>query len=324
MTYISAQPLLTESWDEICYPVKPIWLTDLLPDYDIVATDRQQLVAGEWLDGRKTLFGVQSADYTIIPNSAIREVVDELLVDYRLLIKYTTTGEFTIMIILPATQSIGQERLQQSLILTNSYNGRTPFSIQGQTLTSLLEATPQLGSSLYRSVCQNGLLGWADAFSTISDYQQWLGEWAKGRAKGKGALQAAQSLPTRSGGDIRKVHHRSLTIERFQGYLRELLQAHLSSPIRLTPTVYHQLQQVALTGKQETLLRGLPIPAQLAKQARDRLRLEERLLDTSASYWLLYNAVNYALFTSRSSLTLNDRYRLDERVFHQLASQVYA
>jgi hypothetical protein len=60
------------------------------------------------------------------------------------------------------------------------------------------------------------------------------------------------------------------------------------------------------------------------KQARERLRLEERLLNSPPSCWLLYNAVNYALFTARSSLTLNDRYRLDERVFHHLAAQAYA
>ncbi len=48
------------------------------------------------------------------------------------------------------------------------------------------------------------------------------------------------------------------------------------------------------------------------------------MLNTPASYWLLYNAVNYALFTGRSSLTLNDRYRLDERVFHHLATHAFA
>ena len=71
-------------------------------------------------------------------------------------------------------------------------------------------------------------------------------------------------------------------------------------------------------------MRTLPVPVQLVKQARERLRLEERMLNTPTSYWLLYNAVNYALFTGRSSLTLNDRYRLDERVFHHLALQAYA
>ena len=94
-----------------CYPIQPLWLTDLLPDYDIIATDRQQLVVGQRAGGRKTLFEIQSADYTIIPNQAIREVVDEVIPDYRLLIKPTNTSEFSICIILPASLSVDGERL---------------------------------------------------------------------------------------------------------------------------------------------------------------------------------------------------------------------
>lgn len=244
---------------------------------------------------------------------------------YRLLIKYTTTGEFNISIILPTSLSVGSERLHHSLILTNSYNGRTPFSIQGQTLTTLLDASSQLGSSLYRSVCQNGLLGWADSFADLDTYRGWLDEWAKRTDK----LPSARSNPsparsTRTTTDIRTIHHRALTIERFQEHLSKLLLEHLSAPPALTAVVYNQLQEAPLAGAQEGLIRKLPIPVQLAKQARDRLRLEERLLKEPASYWLLYNAVNYALFTSRSSLTLNDRYRLDERVFHQLVALAQA
>ncbi|RRB07833.1 hypothetical protein [Larkinella rosea] len=324
MTYLSAQPQITESWDDICYPVQPVWLTELLPDYDIVATDRQQLIVGQMAGGRKTLFGIQSADYTIIPNAAIRAVVDQLIPDYHLLIKYTTTGEFSISIVLPTSLSVGSERLKRSLILTNSYNGRTPFSIQGQTLTALPDSTTQLGSSLYRSVCQNGLLGWADPFTDLNSYQNWLEKWTSGKEKVPSKGASAQRKPERSATDIRKLHHRALTIERFQEYLHKVLLEHLQSPPSLTTTVYNHLQQVPLSGAQDRLLRQLPIPVQLAKQASERLRLEERLLDTPGSYWLLYNAVNYALFTSRSSLTLNDRYRLDERVFHQLAAHTYA
>lgn len=325
MTYLSAQPQLTESWEDICYPVQPIWLTDLLPNYDIVATDRQQLVVGQLPGGRNTLFGIQSADYTIIPNSAIRDVVDRLISDYRLQIKYTTTGEFNISIILPTQLQVGNEHLYRSLILTNSYNGRTPFSIQGQTLTTLLDISPPLGSSLYRSVCQNGLLGWADSFADLETYRRWLVEWTPKKDK----LPSTKATPsfarsTRIATDIRTIHHRTLTIEHFQEHLSRLLLDHLSAPPALTALVYNRLQEVPLTSLQDGLLRQLSIPVQLAKQAQDRLRLEERLLDRPASYWLLYNAVNYALFTSRSSLTLNDRYRLDERVFHQLAALTQA
>jgi hypothetical protein len=92
----------------------------------------------------------------------------------------------------------------------------------------------------------------------------------------------------------------------------------------LTATVYEHLQQTVLSRTDEGLLRKLPIPVQLAKQAQERLRLEERMLGAFPSYWLMYNAVNHALFNARSSLTLNDRYKLDERVFHQLAATSFA
>ena len=326
MTYISSQPELTQQWEDICYPIQPVWLSDLLPDYDIIATDRQQLVVGQLAGGRKTLFGIQSADYTIIPNEAIREVIDELIPDYQLLIKHTNTGEFSISIILPASLSVGDEVLQRSLTITNSYNGKTPFSIQGQSLTALLDPSTHLGSSLYRNVCQNGLLGWADPFSDLANYQSWLNQWVQGKQKMPVIkTQSAPVRPQRSAPDIRQLHHSTLTIPLFQGHLRELVLDHLTSKPTLTATIYdHFLDKDTSTTDNESLLKKLPVPAQLIKQARERLRLEERLLNAPTSYWLLYNAVNYALFTGRSSLTLNDRYRLDERVFHHLAAHAFA
>ncbi|MBD2704454.1 hypothetical protein IC229_27690 [Spirosoma sp. BT702] len=323
MTYISAQPRLTSSWDDICYPVQPVWLADLLPEYDIMATDRQQLVVGQLEGGRKTIFGIHSADYAIIPNSAIREVVDALMTGYQLQIKYTTTGEFSISIILPNTVAIGGELLHRSLILTNSYNGKTPFSLQGVSLPTLLDTSTAVGGSVYRDVCQNGLMGWADKFNDLSNYQAWLQAGVH-----QDTSRSARRLPTKAPSKgsnplLRTIHHRGLTIEVFQQHLRDLLADHLKAEHNLTATVYDHLQQINVSSATVQLLRKLPVPVQLAKQAQERLRLEERLLNSPPSYWLLYNAVNYALFTGRSSLTLNDRYRLDERVFHQLAAQAY-
>ena len=318
----------TKEWTDICFPVQPVWLADLLPDYDIMATDRQQLVVGQSPGGRKTVYGIQSADYTIIPNETIREVVEELITDYDLQINHTTTGEFGICIILPQEATIGPEKLQRSLILTNSYHGKTPFSIQGQTFTSLLDDTPRnLNSSLHRGICQNALLGWADPFTDIQAYQRWLTTLpasgtkrsATGKSKtskGSGRSETAQA--------VRKIHHSRITLDVFREHLRQFLLEHLTIRHTLTHRVYEHWQQTGLSAPELELLRSLPIPVQLAKQARERLWLEERQLQTRASYWLLYNAVNYALFTARSSLTLNDRYRLDERVFHQLAATVYA
>ncbi len=325
MTYISAQPQLTESWDEVCYPIEPVWLSDLLPDHDIIATDRQQLIVGQLPGGRRTLFGIQSADYTIIPNQAIREVVDELIPDYQLQIKYTSTGEFSITIVLPTSLSVGNEILQRSLIVTNSYNGKTPLSIQGQSLTALLDPATHLGSSLYRNVCQNGLLGWADPFVNLNNYRTWLKKGEKDGRKAPATKRKTPRQTQRTVPDIRQLHHSTLTVAVFQEHLRDLLLDHLTTPPTLTTIIYDQFQRETTTTLiNEDLLRTLPVPVQLVKQARERLRLEERILNAPTSYWLLYNAVNYALFTGRSSLTLNDRYRLDERVFHQLALRAYA
>jgi hypothetical protein len=321
MTYISAQPHVSNSWDDICYPVNPVWLADILPDYDIIATDRQQLVVGQPTGGRKTIFGIQSTDYDIIPNILIREVVDKLFAEYSLQIKYTTTGEFSISIILPQELSIGGERLQRSMILTNSYNGKTPFSIQGQTLTTMLDNNIKPGSSMYRAVCQNGLMGWADSFVALPDYQHWLKE----RPLGKEKKQTPKSTPAvKKEPGARKIHHSRLTPELFQQQLYELLAGQNQQQTTLTATVYEHFQQRSVNRADESLLKTLPIPVQLAKQAYERLRLEQRLLGADPSYWLMYNAVNHALFNARSSLTLNDRYKLDERVFHQLAASSFA
>jgi hypothetical protein len=317
MTYISAQPHVSNSWDDICYPVNPVWLADILPDYDIIATDRQQLVVGQPLGGRKTIFGIQSTDYDIIPNILIREVVDKLFSEYDLQIKYTTTGEFSINIILPQELSIGGERLQRSMILTNSYNGKTPFSIQGRTLPAMLDDNVRSGSSMYRAICQNGLMGWADSFIELPDYQHWL------REKPHGKPPKSISAVKKEAG-VRKIHHSRLTPELFQQQLYDLLSGQNQQHHTLTATIYEHFQQRSVNRADENLLKALPIPVQLAKQAYERLRLEQRLLGADSSYWLMYNAVNHALFNARSSLTLNDRYKLDEKVFHQLAASSFA
>ncbi|MCF2444057.1 hypothetical protein L0657_08825 [Dyadobacter sp. CY345] len=324
MTYISAQPYMSTNWEDICYPVSPVWLSDILPDYDIIATDRQQLIVGEPLGGRKTVFGIQSADYAIISNILIKEIVDELFPDYTLQIKHTATGEFSISIIFPQQVSIGGERVQRSIILTNSYNGKTPFTIQGQTLTAMMDNSAAAGSSLYRDLCKNGLMGWADSFGNLSAYRSWLTQSSPGKEKKK----TGKSLPAVKGkkddGNQRKIHHSRLSPELFQQQLREMLSNQAPKQSTLTETVYEHLQQKTVSKADENIFKSLPIPVQLAKQAHERMRLEQRLLGADTSYWLMYNAVNHALFNARSSLTLNDRYKLDERVFHQIAVSSFA
>ncbi|MGX5856010.1 hypothetical protein ACWKW6_20330 [Dyadobacter jiangsuensis] len=324
MTYISAQPLMADSWEQICYPVYPVWLKDVLGDYDIMATDRQQLIVGEPDIGRKSVFGIQSADYTIIPNSLIREVVDRLVPSYSIRAKHTSTGEFSISIILPGALRVGGEQLQQSMILTNSYNGKTPFSIQGQTFAAIAGQSALPASSMYRDLCQNGLMGWADAFADLPVYREWLGQLGTKKAMKKGNLAESFLRAEHKTSRAPKIHHSRLTPELFQQQLYNMLVAQIKSRPALTATIYEHFQDRMVSKTDESLLKKLPIPVQLAKQAHERLRLEERLLGARASYWLMYNAVNHALFNARSSLTLNDRYKLDERVFHQLAASAFA
>lgn len=320
MTYLTAQPSLSDSWDDICYPVKPVWLADILPDYEIMATDRQQLVVGEPFGERKTIFGIQSADYSIIPNILIREVIDKLYAEYSLQIKYTSTGEFSISIILPHELTIGGESLQRSLILTNSYNGKTPFSIQGQTLTTILDGSSGHAGSMYRALCQNGLMGWADSFSALTDYQEWLQQGAHETKRKRAGKTASISTLLKKEPSLRKIHQSSLAPEMFQEQLYNLLAGLNQQQPTLTARVYEQFQQKTVFRADDEIFKTLPIPVQLAKQAKERLRFEQRILGADSSYWLMYNAVNHALFNARSSLTLNDRYKLDEKVFHQLAA----
>lgn len=324
MTYISAQPYITDTWDDICFPVGPVWLNEILPDYDIMATDRQQLIVGQPSGGKKTIFGIQSADYAIIPNELIREVIDKLIPAYDLQIKYTSTGEFSVSIIFADHLSVGKEELRRSLILTNSYNGKTPFSIQGQTLPAMIDPKTQPLSSTYRSLCKNGLVGWADSFGKLTNYTSWLG---KGGSKSNKAATNAKSKENTASGKqstVPKIAHSRLSPTLFQEQLYQILVTQLDIKPSLTTTVYQHLQEKNVSKGDESLLKSLPIPVQLAKQAHERLRFEQRILGGDTSYWLLYNAVNHALFNARSSLTLNDRYKLDEKVFHQLAAQSFA
>ena len=320
MTYLSAMPQTATSWEEICYPVDSVLLADMLPEYDIIATDRQQLIVGTPPGHRKTIFGIQSSGYTIIPNEMIRQAVDSLFSQYELQIKHTITGEFSISIILPEELAIGGERLKRSIIVTNGYNGKTPFSIQGRTLTAD-NGLP--GGSMYRAVCQNGLMGWADSFTELSHYQDWLRGQLPGAFKGQQRKSDASMKPEALPQLRRPKGNRKIDFEALQQQLTDLLSSVTQQDLTLTAMVYEYFQKKSMTRKEENLLSSLPIPVQLARQARERLRIEQSLLGVTPSYWLMYNAGNYALFNARSSLTLNDRYKLDEKVFHQFAALAF-
>jgi len=188
----------------------------------------------------------------------------------------------------------------------------------------MMDHTAAVGSSTYRDLCKNGLMGWADSFLELSVYQNWLKQTPSGKEKKKTGNKTADAKRQKADGDFRKIHHSRLSPELFQEQLHQMLISQVPNQPTLTETVYEHLQQRTLKKVDENILKTLPIPVQLAKQAHERLRFEQRLLGTTPSYWLIYNAVNHALFNARSSLTLNDRYKLDERVFHQIAASSFA
>jgi hypothetical protein len=317
MTFVSTSLERASKWDQICFPVRTLQLADLLPSgYELLATDRQTAVVGESDPNRFQVFALQGKDYSLIPNQVLRQVVDRCIGDYTLDIHYSDRGEFSITIILPEQVTVGEERLYKSLIINNSYSGKTPFTIQGATLQGQPESKSRV--SFYRRICSNGLTGWADDFTSLEDYFGWLraGKPRKGPA-------AVQARPSRQQEDLllhKKVSHKRLDMEWFEQYLSCIIGRFLEQKSSVTAQLYARLSQVSPAQQVPGLIAEVGLPKQLAKQALERLRKEEKLLRSEPTLWLVYNAINYSLLNSRSSLTINDRYEWDEKALHHLAS----
>jgi len=310
MTFVSTSLERADKWEQICFPVQTLQLSELLPaTYELLATDRQMAIVGESEPGNFQVFALQGKDYSLIPNTILREVVDSCIEDYTLDIHYSGRGEFSIAIILPQQVSVGQEQLYKSLILNNSYSGKTPFTIQGTTLQGQQGRTRL---SYYRQLCANGLMGWADDFTSLGQYQNWLGA---GKPK-----KPAELGFTKVGMIHKKVSHKKVDLSWFSQYLGEVIENFLSQESSVTAQVYSLLAQVAPPKQVQELIVETGLPKQLAKVAMERLRKEEKLLKTEPTLWLVYNAINYSLLNSRSSLTIGDRFELDEKSLHHLAS----
>jgi hypothetical protein len=323
MTFISTSLEQVHTWEDICFPVEAVQLTSLLPEgYELLASDRQTAIIGETRVGHKDIFALQSKEYSLIPNELIRSTIDDCLSDYSLDIRYTTQGEFSITIILPDKVSIGSEQLYKSIIINNSYNGKMPFTIQGTSIR--LHDEKRVRISYYREICSNGLMGWVDDFMSMQDYLNWL---AAGQPKKyKNSLQHQVTIENKQHQQKeellqKRFSHKGLKIEWFKEFLINELQKFLNYPSSLTALVYQRLADCSFSKDTGLMITDTGIPKMLAKQAQDRLRKEEKLLGVKPNLWLVYNAVNYALFNSRSSLTINDRYRLDESALHYLTTQ---
>ncbi|MBT9394413.1 hypothetical protein KLP40_14675 [Hymenobacter sp. NST-14] len=326
-------------WDPICFPVERQPLSQLLPeDVKLLPSDRQTAIVGEMTPGQSSIFALQSKDYTLIPNALIRKVAESVFPDHQLDVRYTSRGDFSISLILPeeinitsqAGDTTVSDRLQKTMIINNSYHGKTPFTLQGTALAEHVESivSSAMRVSYYRLVCQNGLMGWADDYMSLDDYLQWL---ANGKPKKyKDAKQVREhglterrQVNQKRESEIlvqKKFTHRALDLQWFEQYLTRTLRQFSGASSALTAQVYQRLAQVLISGREEEVLAEAGLPKMLARTALERLEKEERELQQPATLWLAYNALNYALFNSRSALNINDRYRADEAAFHQMAT----
>ena len=316
-------------WDAICFPVASVPLATLLPtDYQLLPADRQRAIVGEMKEGQKSIFAIQSEDYSLVPNSLIRRLAEQSFPKHEINVRFTDRGEFSINLILPDEINMSSkkghaDRLYKTMIINNSYTGKTPFTLQG---TALREHTgTRMRVSYYRQVCENGLMGWADDYMTLDDYLRWLANGKPKKYKDAKKVKPAELVENVLIKETeilvqKKFAHKGLDIAWFEQHLRDVFQAFNKQQVSLTVEVYRQLAQTAASDDAAQLIAEVGLPKMLARTALERLRKEERELETPANLWLAYNAVNYALFNSRSSLTINDRYRLDETAFHHLAT----
>lgn len=327
MASVSTTPQKTDLWSEICFPVESVKLSEFMPGFEILPSDRQQVIIGYPSDVKRVVYAIQSSDYSIVPNDLLRDVITSHIPKHEVKVKFTNTGEFNISIITPDEIKVGNERLYRNLIINNSYNGKSPFTMQGTIVNSDTVSENGVRVSYYRQVCENGLMGWADEFLEMDAYLNWL--LAGKPKKFQDAKKVKESVETRTTTttDVdqilhKKLHHYRLDMEHLRLHLGKVIDQFMKHKGSLTAKVYERLFKTPVDASSvEQLTKRVSIPVQLVKQAQERLQIEERLLRSEPTMWLLYNAFNYSLMNSRASLSIADRYALDEKVFHELTHQ---
>jgi hypothetical protein len=345
--------LSTESWDQIAYPVQLQAFETLLGGYTSVARDRQQFIVGCPPDQPKpVIFGLQGNKYALFENRLIRQVANSVLGQYDLKAAYTQQGEFSLTLSLPTQRfdvlspthkgrqpSVTPDTLEKALIITNSYTGKSPFTIQGNVLSTsrsvtINEIAPRMRVSYYRLVCGNGLMGWADEFFTLDEYADWLAQGQPTRLTNvretKTFFEPAHNetiehmeqdsetvLP------FSRIRHSGFTEESFQRTLTGLMQEFVGAQDSLSRQLYTRLAEHAIRpNRAATYLRKVKIPRKLVQQAIDRMQLETNQLGVKPNLWLLYNGLNHSLFQQPTSLSINQRYDVDGSLFHSLAQAV--
>jgi len=312
----------TTTWDDICFPVETVALERLLPEnYSVIATDRQRAIVGQKAGGINHVFGIQSKSYSLIPNSLIKAVADECLgVDYELSIRHSSQGDFSIGIVMPDSLvigKIGNDTIRKQLTFTNSYNGKTPFTIQGHEIRGIKSAVMRV--SYYRQICANGMMGWADEFISLDAYLHWLTIGMPANAKVIGLEERFEQKEEDR--FLRIFSHKGINLDKFQQFLVGLVSDFSQTKKESnTSQVYNLMTDLKVTDLEEAteIVRKVGIPKKLIAAALERMELEQGMLQNPANVWLLYNAVNHTLFNQSTSMSVQDRFYADERVFHGL------
>jgi hypothetical protein len=272
---------LTQStnWDVVNFPVELIKFNDLLPGYQSMAPDRQRFIVGHPQQGEPQIFGLQGPAYGLIPNSVIEEVAKRVLGRHDVTILQNGIGDYSFNISLPQekftvinparTGHVPDENrpdtLQKSLILTNSYTGKSHFTIQGHTIADHYSKTnqiiaPRMRVSYYREICTNGLMGWADEHKSMDEYLEWL---IKGKKSNYNKVKEIKTTlepehveetlfhdrEVEQIIELRKIVHKGIDINQFKLSLTRIMKEFLHKEDSLTRQIYVNLAQHTIQRK---------------------------------------------------------------------------
>lgn len=321
------QLLTTTNWETVCFPVKSVPVGQIIREpYRMVPSDRQRMIVGSHPTGEQRIFAVQSGGYSLVPNVTLRDAVTQVLGnDQPVNIRYNHLGEYAINVILPDETLISpNDIIHRQLTFTNSYTGKSQFTIQGTEMKRVRQQKVRI--AFYRQICSNGMMGWADEFYSLDEYLNWLITGKQGNHVQVKGLEwvTEQQEPTQ---DFRHIFtHRGIDLEQFQAFLISFLRDFTSYARQCkSPTLdaFHALQNTVIINREEAakVIRKVGIPKKLVTDALERMEHEERLLDSAPTAWLLYNGINHALFNSETSLNISARYQYDERAFHAITSE---
>lgn len=319
--------LTTTNWETICFPVSSVPVAQVIQEpYQMIPSDRQRMIVGDKPNGDKHIYAVQSAGYSLVPNSTLRDAVTQVMGDDQPVhIRYNHSGEYAINVILPNETIIGtNDVINRQLTFTNSYTGKSQFTIQGTEMKRVRQQKVRV--AFYRLICSNGMMGWADEFVSLDEYLNWLVTGKQPENANVKGLEWVTEQEELTKEYQRIFTHRGIDLEGFQVFLAKFLSdfvryaQHCESP---TLDVFKLMQDTRITDMEEAakVIHKTGIPKKLITAAIERMEQEERLLDSEPNAWLLYNGVNHALFNAESGLTMPARYQHDERAFHAITSR---